>query len=162
MIKCPSGKRRFRTREAAEISLSTIWSHQQAPGSPLPARAYHCDKCPYWHLTKMGSIPERYQPLTVEEPPEESRPRTRWETLGPRVQQAREAAGLSRDEVAAYVGVSVSTIQYLEYGGSRVSSARLQWIAELTGTTEEWLRYGGEHDSAGGDRSLGHHEDEGP
>ncbi|AXK88870.1 hypothetical protein SAMN05421776_105339 [Nocardia farcinica] len=48
---CPSkGKRKFRTREAAETSLSTIWQRGR-PGSRLPSRAYLCP-CGHWHLTK--------------------------------------------------------------------------------------------------------------
>ncbi|MBF6410927.1 hypothetical protein [Nocardia farcinica] len=62
---CPSkGKRRFRTREAAEASLSTIWQRGR-PGSRLPSRAYLCP-CGSWHLTK--NPPSTPSPTRTENP----------------------------------------------------------------------------------------------
>lgn len=51
---CPSGKRPYLTRSAAERTLTDIWSRVR-PGRVLEARAYKCPTCGMWHLTKQGT-----------------------------------------------------------------------------------------------------------
>lgn len=50
---CPTGKRVYLTRTAAERTLMEIWSRVK-PGRTLEARAYKCPTCLGWHLTKQG------------------------------------------------------------------------------------------------------------
>lgn len=47
---CPTpGKRRFRTREAAEKELNLFW-RTAGKGKAMPCRTYECE-CRRWHMT---------------------------------------------------------------------------------------------------------------
>lgn len=42
------GKRRFKSKEAAEWALSTVWAGGHAYPGALPCRIYFC-QCGHWH-----------------------------------------------------------------------------------------------------------------
>ena len=64
-------------------------------------------------------------------------------SVGHRIRAARERAGLSRDELAARVGVHAGSIARWETGGSVPHAYTLERIAETCGATAEWIRTGG-------------------
>lgn len=55
---CPSGKRQFDSRRAANRTLGWIW-RKARPGRQLETRPYWCHTCLRWHLTSQS---ERRQP----------------------------------------------------------------------------------------------------
>lgn len=61
--------------------------------------------------------------------------------------RARARAGVSQQEVAAYLGVTQGAVSQWENGLSRPSIKRLSRLAELYGCTIEELLKEGEHDS---------------
>jgi len=61
-------------------------------------------------------------------------------TVGRRIASARHTAGLTQDELAAAVGVAMSTIQQYESGRIQPRPNRLRKIAEATGKSLAWLR----------------------
>lgn len=47
-------KYQYASQKEAEKHLSQIVQKgQQASGHLLPVRAYHCNRCPFWHLTSI-------------------------------------------------------------------------------------------------------------
>src|SRR3954464_8504389 len=62
--------------------------------------------------------------------------------IGYRIRVARERRGLSRDELAARVGVHAGSIARWETGGSVPHAFTLERIAEACGSTAEWIRTG--------------------
>lgn len=63
-------------------------------------------------------------------------------TFGDRVVGAREAAGLSRDELARRLGVRPKTLQGWEDDLSEPRANRLQMLAGVTGVSLRWLMTG--------------------
>lgn len=61
---------------------------------------------------------------------------------GHRLRTVRERAGLSREELAARVGVHAGSIARWETGGAAPHAYTLERIAELCGVTAEWIRTG--------------------
>jgi len=61
--------------------------------------------------------------------------------LGTRIKVAREALGLSQEELAKRVGVRQQTIQELEAGRSR-TTRHIHKLAEALGQTPQWLESG--------------------
>ncbi|MBE1471414.1 tRNA(Ile2) C34 agmatinyltransferase TiaS [Kibdelosporangium phytohabitans] len=57
--RCPSGKRQFRTEEAADAALTSIWSRPWPGGRRLETRYYQCPDCAQWHLTSQPLRPQR-------------------------------------------------------------------------------------------------------
>ena len=68
-------------------------------------------------------------------------PEPQWDKIGPRIKQAREEAGLDRRIFSIRIGVRIDTVFRYEEGAP-VSPKRMEKIAEVTHTTEMWLRYG--------------------
>lgn len=62
--------------------------------------------------------------------------------VGFRVRDAREAAGLGRDELAARLKVHPGSIARWESGGAVPQRYYLRQIAEMAQVSEAWLRYG--------------------
>lgn len=62
--------------------------------------------------------------------------------LGRRVRVARVWAGLTRDELAARLGVSFHTVERSETGRRRVALDELVRIGELCGVPETFMRHG--------------------
>lgn len=73
------------------------------------------------------------------------------EELGSRIKTAREQAGLTQDDLADIVGLSMRQIQNLESGTSKPYK-HLATIAEATGRSVEWLLHGDAPTSADEDR----------
>ena len=67
--------------------------------------------------------------------------------VGHRIRAAREQRGWDRGELARRLGVHAGSIARWETGGAVPHAYTVQRIAELAGTTVEWLRTG-----SGGDR----------
>lgn len=59
----------------------------------------------------------------------------RFETLGDRLARLRRSSGLSKTDVAARLGVTITSICYWEQGRSRPRLARLDALAALFGTS---------------------------
>ncbi len=68
-------------------------------------------------------------------------------TFGTRIRQLRRAAGLSQAELARAVAVSQPTVNGWETGKAEPGRKRLPAIADVLGTTPEWLAFG--HGPAG-------------
>lgn len=71
----------------------------------------------------------------IHDPPDVPSPALRFETLGDRIALLRRTKGLSKTDVAARLGVTITSICYWEQGRSRPRLARLQALATLLGTT---------------------------
>lgn len=56
-----------------------------------------------------------------------------------RIRRAREAAGLSRRQLARAVGVSASSVTYWECGDRRPTTAHLVAVVKVCGVTPEWF-----------------------
>lgn len=65
-------------------------------------------------------------------------------SLGTRVRRAREAAGLSQQELARAVGIKQPSIQAIESGRAK-GSKHLVAIARATGASADWLAAGDHH-----------------
>jgi transcriptional regulator with XRE-family HTH domain len=64
-------------------------------------------------------------------------------TIGERVAQARDEAGLSPSQLARRVGISRAAISQIENGSTKSPNAKnLQKIAEVTGVRSKWLLHG--------------------
>ena len=61
---------------------------------------------------------------------------------GHRLRAVRERAGLSREELAARVGVHAGSIARWETGGSVPHAYTMERIAEACGASAEWIRTG--------------------
>ena len=81
--------------------------------------------------------------------------------IGHRIRIARERRGLSRDELAARVGVHAGSIARWETGGSVPHAFTLERIAEACGSTAEWIRTGRRDDAELATASPGEGEDAG-
>jgi hypothetical protein len=57
MNRCPTGKRVFYGQVAAEKAAALI--RQRDPDGP--GRAYRCDKCPAWHITRESGAQRRHR-----------------------------------------------------------------------------------------------------
>ncbi|HEX9939128.1 MAG TPA: helix-turn-helix domain-containing protein [Longimicrobium sp.] len=64
--------------------------------------------------------------------------------VGHRIRDLRERQGWDREELARRLGVHVGSIARWETGGAVPHGYTVRRIAELAGTTAEWLRTGGE------------------
>lgn len=64
------------------------------------------------------------------------------QAVGQRIRAVRERRGWGREEMARRVGVHVGSIARWETGGAVPHGYNVQRIAELGGTTAEWLRTG--------------------
>jgi len=69
-------------------------------------------------------------------------PRDDHRAIGHRIRMLRERRGLSRDELAARVGVHPGSIARWETGGSVPHAYTLERIAEACGGGSEWIRTG--------------------
>lgn len=65
------------------------------------------------------------------------------ETIGERIREARERAGLSQTELADRVGVRVPTMYRYERRGMVPRAATLARIADELGVTPQWIIEGG-------------------
>ena len=74
------------------------------------------------------------------------------QTIGDRIKEARERAGLSQQELADRIGIRASGRQRVcgwESGLRTPLRATIDQIAQATGTTPAWIVYGvGEMDGA--------------
>jgi transcriptional regulator with XRE-family HTH domain len=68
--------------------------------------------------------------------------------VGHRIRDLRERQGWDREELARRLGVHVGSIARWETGGAVPHGYTVRRIAELAGTTAEWLRTGGEGHAA--------------
>jgi prephenate dehydratase len=62
--------------------------------------------------------------------------------IAARIRQARQRAGLTQAALANAVGVAQPTVNGWESGQFEPSRARIERLAEATGTTPEWLEFG--------------------
>ena len=62
-------------------------------------------------------------------------------SLGSRVREAREAAGLSQQELAIAVGIKQPSVQAIESGRAK-GTKHIVAIAQVTGRSPEWLAMG--------------------
>jgi len=69
--------------------------------------------------------------------------------VGHRIRAARERNGWDRGELARRLGVHAGSIARWESGGAVPHAYTVQRIAEMAGTTAEWLRTGGGDPGAG-------------
>src|ERR1051325_1432371 len=69
-------------------------------------------------------------------------PRDERKAIGHRIRMLRERRGLTRDELAARVGVHAGSIARWETGGSVPHAYTLERIAEACGGVAEWIRTG--------------------
>lgn len=60
---CPSGKRRYRTVEEAEIALAKIQAGYVGDRTKIPQRAYNCPYCAGAHLTSLRTWNPARTPL---------------------------------------------------------------------------------------------------
>lgn len=65
--------------------------------------------------------------------------KTMSETVGERLTKARKDKGLSRDQVAERLGVSVSAVQAQENGRNQLKPDGLEAYSRIYGVTIEWL-----------------------
>jgi transcriptional regulator with XRE-family HTH domain len=65
--------------------------------------------------------------------------------FGARLRKAREAAGMSRSELAVMSEIPNKTIEKFEYGTQEPSVSRLAVMAELLSVSQKWLVTGVEH-----------------
>src|SRR3712207_5187127 len=63
--------------------------------------------------------------------------------IGHRLRAARERKGWDREELARRLGVHAGSIARWETGGAVPHAYTLERIAEMTGSTAEWIRTGG-------------------
>lgn len=68
--------------------------------------------------------------------------------VGHRIRDLRERQGWDRDELARRLGVHAGSIARWETGGAVPHGYTVRRIAELAGTTAEWLRTGDENKPA--------------
>jgi DNA-binding XRE family transcriptional regulator len=68
--------------------------------------------------------------------------------VGHRIRDLRERQGWDREELARRLGVHAGSIARWETGGAVPHGYTVRRIAELAGTTAEWLRTGGEGHAA--------------
>ncbi|HET7462789.1 MAG TPA: helix-turn-helix transcriptional regulator [Longimicrobium sp.] len=66
--------------------------------------------------------------------------------VGRRIRVVRERQGWRRDEMARRLGVHVGSIARWETGGAVPHGYTVERLAELAGTTAEWLRTGHDYD----------------
>jgi len=71
--------------------------------------------------------------------------------LGERIRSARTALGVSRNEAANVVGVSLSTFQAWEAGEREPDATKLSALARQYGLAADWLLFGAGPMLAGGD-----------
>ena len=62
--------------------------------------------------------------------------------LADRIKQVRHTAGLTQAELAEALGVSQPTVNRWETGETEPARTTLEQLAEVTGTTPEWLAFG--------------------
>jgi transcriptional regulator with XRE-family HTH domain len=61
------------------------------------------------------------------------------ETIGDRIRVAREAAGISQEDIGSRLGVSRAAVSQWETKEAKPGIARLQQIGAILGATLEWL-----------------------
>lgn len=76
------------------------------------------------------------------------------ESIGERIKQAREQAGLRQEDLADLLGVATRTVQNYE-GAATKPFKQLNAIAAATGTTTEWLLHGDSSSGEDGDGTAG-------
>lgn len=64
------------------------------------------------------------------------------QTIGRRLKEAREAAGLSQRQVGAFIGVTAPQISYWETGARQVDLVSLTKLADLLGYDLSWFLRG--------------------
>lgn len=62
--------------------------------------------------------------------------------MGRRLQQARQALGLSQDELAAVLGIGTTTLSAWETGRNRIDIVKLARAAARFGFTLDWIALG--------------------
>jgi transcriptional regulator with XRE-family HTH domain len=60
-----------------------------------------------------------------------------------RIREARARAGLTQQQVATHLDVTVGSIQAWEYGRAQLTLRRAAQLAELYGCTIDWIAFGG-------------------
>ncbi|HEX6750158.1 MAG TPA: helix-turn-helix transcriptional regulator [Longimicrobium sp.] len=75
--------------------------------------------------------------------------------VGFRIRAARERQGWDRGELARRLGVHAGSVARWESGGAVPHAWTVQRIAELAGTTPEWLTSGGDAVPSAGDGVAG-------
>lgn len=66
------------------------------------------------------------------------------QTVGRRLKEAREAAGLNQEQVAAFMGVATPQISYWETGTRQIDLVSLTKMADLLGYDLSWFLKGKE------------------
>ncbi|MDQ0505980.1 XRE family transcriptional regulator [Xanthobacter agilis] len=61
------------------------------------------------------------------------------ETLGSRIRYARDACGLTQDDIAAHFGIKRVSVTQWEGGTTKPAVSRLSKLADLLHTSAEWL-----------------------
>lgn len=67
------------------------------------------------------------------------KPQDQRAQISARLRTAREAAGLSQGQVAKLMGLHRPTISEIEAGRRRVSADELTQLAEIYGTSTDWI-----------------------
>jgi HTH-type transcriptional regulator, cell division transcriptional repressor len=75
------------------------------------------------------------------------------DTMGGRMLRARDAAGLTIQQLAARLGVKASTVQAWENDRSQPRANRLQMVAGLLNVSLSWLLYGAGTGPSEGERN---------
>ena len=63
----------------------------------------------------------------------------RWRQVGERLQQAREEAGMTQEQAAAWIGLKQPYLSAMENGARKVDAIELFWPASLYGKPMEWF-----------------------
>jgi transcriptional regulator with XRE-family HTH domain len=73
-------------------------------------------------------------------------PTTKGVQVGARIRKARDAQGLSQEQLAERLGVTKGLVSQYETGLTSVPSKRFSQLAEVLGVSSDWLLTGGEPD----------------
>lgn len=136
-----SGERkplRLATKRALLTYLRITEAPDDWPAYDLPDVSFLKDRARVFYEAKLGSVVQRRWPReSVERAAKE---------IGRRVRQAREARGLTRDDLARGIDVHPGSVARWETGGSAPQPEYLERIAEATGVTAAWIATGAEAD----------------
>lgn len=72
--RCPTGKRMFFGQVAAERAVELIRESNPAG----PQRAYRCDKCPTWHITRESGAQRHHRGAWQAKRDDNMRTRANW------------------------------------------------------------------------------------
>jgi transcriptional regulator with XRE-family HTH domain len=62
--------------------------------------------------------------------------------IGQRIKEAREALGISQEQLAARLGIAFQSVQQWEAGKTTPRATRMRKLATVLGKTPTWLQFG--------------------